>query len=211
MSKYQIIITADDPNELREIADKLSGRAAEPADTRQLDMLDDNSVTSDTPSEKTDTTTKGDVQHASEDATDVDGMPFNAEYHQSPPVFKSDGTWTVKRGKATEAKAARSAFKAGGGSVEAPVVEPEPEIETKSDDAMPGMVMVAEIEPREPITRDDVFVKVTEMMKAGKITAQSITPIYTEITGETERSAVFAHFGVNETACRKLMDHLESL
>lgn len=174
MTKYQLIIQCDNEDDLRSAVDTLANRSDAPVPTAAVPV---------TPvPEKTDTppTVAADPDDM---AVDSDGMPYDPAVHASSRAVNKDGTWKAAKGKADAAKTARAAFKAGGGNVEAPLVEadpdpmPEPE-ETKA--ALPG---VGAIPPQEPVTFEQFFAKATEVLNAGKTDADSLVKFYGEITG----------------------------
>lgn len=72
---------------------------------------------------------------ADRSAVDGDGMPYDAAVHSDPPSMTTKGLWKSQRGKATEADAARAAFKARGGNVTAPAAVVAAPVVA----AMPGM------------------------------------------------------------------------
>lgn len=144
----------------------------------------------------------------SADALDGDGMPYDAAVHSDPPSFTADGMWRAKRGKGDEAKAARAAFKARGGNIEAPAdlpTEPAPAL------AMPGMPVVKAalpVDAPEPIGLDRVIEKISGMITRGLISEQTLAGLYTKHSGAADPAASFAVFNTNETARANLFGDL---
>lgn len=124
---------------------------------------------------------------------DADDLPWNPDYHSTPKSFTEDGLWRSKRGKAEEAKAARAAFKAQGGTVTAPVM-PAAAMPT-----MPVMPVAAPILPA-PVPFERLVQKITGMMQRGALSGDSIAALYAKVgatsgaqfeTNESLRAALF--------------------
>lgn len=125
------------------------------------------------------------------DDTDGDGMPYNADFHADPPSTTADGLWRAKRGKADEAKAARAAFKAGGGDITPPPAPEEPV-------TMPGAATLPDDAP-EPIDLGRVIEKITGMIKRQAVSESDLAPMYAKHSGVTAEQS-FGVFQTNETA-----------
>jgi hypothetical protein len=122
---------------------------------------------------------------------DADGMPWNADYHSTPKSFTDDGLWRSKRGKAEEAKAARSSFKAAGG-VTVPAAMPGMPVAAAPAAVMPTMAP--------PVPFERLVGKITGMMQRGILNPDSIGALYGEVgatsgaqfeTNESLRAALF--------------------
>lgn len=153
--------------------------------------------------------------------TDADGMPYNEAVHSDPPAFTADGLWRARRGKADEAKAARAAFKAGGGDVTPPA-----DVQTRTEEpaaapaapvaapAAPAAAPVAEAQP--PVTLEAVYGKATEMLESGNIDGAGLRALYKETTGvdgsdDEIPTLAGAVLQVNETARAALMEKLNTI
>jgi hypothetical protein len=133
---------------------------------------------------------------------DGDGMPFNAELHKPEP-FSAKGLWKAKSGCAPAANAARAAFKAGGGDVEAPA-------ETKTRAALPGNTLPgAAPETREPVSIDELFGRVTEMYTDGLVSDSDLATIYQNTTGSSNAAEATAAYDSNESARAAAMEALD--
>lgn len=143
------------------------------------------------------------------DDTDADGMPYDESVHSDPPSFTADGLWRARRGKADEAKAARAAFKAGGGNEEPPA-----DIQTRTAD-IPGMAMPGATAPvaetAAPVTLEDAMAKAAAALADGKIDRGQLIGIYKQTTGVDDADpdavarAAYAVYQVNETARANLV------
>lgn len=133
------------------------------------------------------------------DDTDGDGMPYNADFHADPPSVTADGLWRAKRGKADEAKAARAAFKAGGGDI----TPPQAPAETLT---MPGAATLPDDAP-EPVELGRVIEKITGMIKRQSITEGDLAPMYAAHSGVAAEQS-FGVFQTNETARANLFSAL---
>ena len=140
------------------------------------------------------------AEQRSDADVDSDGMPYNAVVHTETRSTNADGTWKARRGKSEEAKAARAAFKAGGGTEEAPEIEVE---ETKAA-VMPGLpgTEALPVDAPEPVSWDMLVEAITSATKSGSITQDALMALYTEHggpdpaaelqTNETKRAAMYA-------------------
>lgn len=147
----------------------------------------------------------------SADALDGDGMPYDAAVHSDPPSFTADGLWRAKRGKGEEAKAARAAFKARGGNVEAPAdlpTEPAPALAMPGMPGMPSAKSALPADAPEPIGLDRVIEKISGMITRGQINEQALAGLYTKHSGAADPAASFAVFNTNETARANLFADL---
>ena len=147
----------------------------------------------------------------SADALDGDGMPYDAAVHSDPPSFTADGLWRAKRGKGEEAKAARAAFKARGGNVEAPAdlpTEPAPALAMPGMPGMPSAKSALPADAPEPIGLDRVIEKISGMITRGQINEQTLAGLYTKHSGANDPAASFAVFNTNETARANLFGDL---
>ena len=165
-------------------------------ETRAAPVVED-----ETPAVETDTTEADATAEQRSDAdVDSDGMPYNAVVHTETRSTNADGTWKARRGKSEEAKAARAAFKAGGGTEEAPEIEVE---ETKAA-VMPGLPGTEALpaDAPEPVSWDMLVEAITSATKSGSITQDALMALYTEHggsdpaaelqTNETKRAAMYA-------------------
>ena len=128
---------------------------------------------------------------------DADGMPYDAAVHADPPGFTKEGLWRSKRGFADEAKAARAAFKAGGGDVTPPVVP-----------AMPGQEVSEETVP--PVSLQTLLDRINEMLSSGAISEDALGEMYTRASGVSAAES-FAVFQTNESARAALYAELEAI
>jgi len=140
------------------------------------------------------------AEQRSDADVDSDGMPYNAVVHTETRATNADGTWKARRGKSDEAKAARAAFKAGGGTEEAPEIEVE---ETKAA-VMPGLPGTEALpaDAPEPVSWDMLVEAITSATKSGSITQDALMTLYTQHggpdpaaelqTNETARAAMYA-------------------
>lgn len=154
------------------------------------------------------------------DGTDADGMPYNEAVHSDPPAFTADGLWRARRGKADEAKAARAAFKAGGGDVTPPA-----DVQTRAEEpaaapAAPATAPAAPaapvVEAQPPVTLEAVYGKATEMLESGNIDGAGLRALYKETTGvdgsdDEIPTLAGAVLQVNETARAALMEKLNAI
>ena len=193
MSKIIITVECDDEADARSVLDKLTNRAAAPEVAPEKTAA---------PVEQTKSDDVDDV------VTDSDGMPWDEAVHASSREVNTDGTWKARRGKATEAKAARAAFKASGGDVTAPVVEEAPGLPGTKTSALPG---ADAIPPAEPITFDAFVEKATAVLASKKIDNAGISALYCEVTGEADVGAAAAKLETNETMRRAAVDKLTEI
>ena len=128
---------------------------------------------------------------ADRSAVDGDGMPYDAAVHSDPPSFTTKGLWKAQRGKATEADAARAAFKARGGNVTAPVVPAAPAAVVTAPAAMPGMPVLPVAAA--PVSMDQVIAAASAAQARG-VSVERISAIY-GVIGLTD----VAQFDTNET------------
>jgi hypothetical protein len=125
-------------------------------------------------------------------------MPWDAEIHSTPPVFKADGKWRAKRGHAEAEAAARAAFKAKGADTVAP---------DTADAPMPGMPGMPSMTPApvedapEPVDMAKLVDKTMGMMQRGAMTEDVLKGLYQEVvngdpnvfsTNETARANMYA-------------------
>lgn len=179
----------------------LEARAAVPAETP---------ASAATPA-ATDTDADSDAPTRSD--TDADGMPYSEDVHSDPPAFTADGLWRAKRGKAEEAKAARAAFKAAGGTEEPPA-----DIETRDAPAAVAAPSAPGAAPSAPppVTLEAVFGKVTEMLESGELERSVLFDLYRKTTGLTAGdndipALAGSVYQTNETARAQLMAALDDL
>lgn len=132
--------------------------------------------------------------------TDSDGMPYDPEVHTETRATNQDGTWKARKGKAAEAKAARAAFKAGGGDAEAPDVEERTE-ESVAATGMPGMPGTIPAETPEPVSMERVIDKANGMMERKVVDQAGIGALYVKAGSTT-----LAEYESNETLRAKLFD-----
>ena len=205
--KIQITMIADSEEEAMEIMGRMTG--SKPAETETEDTSAGKAATQQpAPAEQIQT---GEATSAGTKATDVDkdGMPYNADYHASPPQFGKTGLWRAKRGQADAAKQARASFKAGGGNVQAP------EASAPTDaPAMPGataMPGAANIPTRAPVSFDQVFGKVSELIENGKLTTDQCGALYEKTAGTSDGQKAAAIYGTNETSRAALWDELTAI
>ena len=147
----------------------------------------------------------------SADALDGDDMPYDAAVHSDPPSFTADGLWRAKRGKGEEAKAARAAFKARGGAVEAPTDLPTEAAPAMALPGMPGMPTAKSALPAdapEPIGLDRVIEKISGMITRAQITEQTLAGLYVKHSGVADPAASFNVFNTNESARASLYGDL---
>lgn len=194
--KYTLTIESDDANDIRSVADKLATR-------------DDAPVAKPTPKPKADDKPKDEIDENTEKSVDSIGMPYDETIHADPPSFKADGSWKVRNGQASAAKAAIAAFKAGGGNIEPPVVEDAP-VETGG---MPGVKAQTgmPVPTAEPVTLDVVMKKWTGLMESGKLSAERATEICVEVTGKTDAQQHYPTFQTDETARADLYAKLNEI
>lgn len=200
--KYILTIESDDAEEIRDAAEKLTGRAApSPAATKGVD------TTSAKPAPEK---TKADPDDA---AFDSDGMPFDAAVHATSRAVNADGTWKAQRGKAEEAKAARAAFKASGGGIDAPADVEENEAPglpgtKKTAPALPG---AEKIPPATPVTFEDFVAKATAVLEGGKADNEAVLQVYRDATGQSDTNEAAKTLQTNESMRRKAVDLLTEL
>jgi hypothetical protein len=191
--------TAD---EIRTALDNLTGRVETPASTgTETSVKAAPAPASSQVAEKTD-----------EPTVDAIGMPYDEAIHASPPSFKTDGSWKVKKGQADAAKAAIAAFKAAGGNVEAPVIEQPtgmPGTETKT--APTGMPGTAPVPTAEPVALDVVMAKWTGMLDNGTLSPERATEICVKVTGSNDATTHYQTFQTNETARAALYAELNAI
>ena len=128
---------------------------------------------------------------ADRSAVDGDGMPYDAAVHSDPPSMTTKGLWKSQRGKATEADAARAAWKARGGTVVAPVVPAAP-VAAPVAGAMPGMPVALPV-AAPPVSMDQVIAAASAAQARG-VSVERIGAIY-GVIGLTD----MAQFDTNET------------
>ena len=133
---------------------------------------------------------------------DADGMPWSGDYHADPKSFNDDGTWRSKRGKSDAAKAARAAFKAGGGAM--PTTAPAAMPTTAAVAAMPT-VAPAILPPSIPFER--LVGKITGMMQRGTLAADAIPALYAATGGATNPQI----YETNESARAALYSQLSAI
>lgn len=138
----------------------------------------------------------------SRDSVDDDGMPYNADFHSDPPTMTAKGLWRAKRGKTAEADAARAAFKAGGGNVEAPVITTVPAM------TLPGMTTDLPAPAPAPVSITKLAEKIGGMMRRGVIDAPTVSGMYTSVTKASDAAAAMQVFNTNETARAALYSQL---
>lgn len=192
-----------------EMQDWLSKRNADPAKTEETP----------TPTPTPTPAAKSDDDDPTRDDVDADGMPYNESYHSDPPAFTSKGLWRAKRGCTDEANEARAKFKASGGNVADPddvADRSAPETPPAPAAAAPGAAPAAAPEARAPVTIDQLFAKITEMLEAEAISREQLFEWYRTTTGLTASDSEIAAaagpvFQVNETARADLMDILEAV
>lgn len=206
--KYTLTIESDSAEDIRSVTEKLTGRA----DTTVAPATETVATTTTTApaAEETKTAPTGDV------AVDGIGMPYDDAIHASPPSFKSDGSWKVKKGQADAAKTAIAAFKAAGGNVTPPVIEQPvaapsgmPGTETKT--APVGMPGAAPIPAAEPVALDVVMAKWTGLMESGALSAERATEICVQVTGNADATTHYPTFQTNETARAALYAELNAI
>lgn len=194
----KITIETDDISEARSLLDALEtrGTTTTPATT--------------TPTQAIQTTPEARVDpNAAADTPDLDsnGMSWNAEIHTSTKTLNADGSWKAARGKADEAKAAVSAFKAGGGNVTAPETAPAAGMPTGMPAAggMPGAAPAADTrDMAPPVTQATLEEKIIGMMGRGQLAQDKYAELLTKhgidladpsavlSTNETLRAALYA-------------------
>lgn len=135
--------------------------------------------------------------------TDADGMPYDEEIHSDPPQFTADGLWRARRGKADEAKAARAAFKAGGGDFEGPAELPGMELPGLE---LPGLPASAP----EPVSLDRMIEKINVMLTRNLIDSPTLESLYEKHSGVSAKEA-FGVFQTNETARANLVAALVTI
>lgn len=118
-----------------------------------------------------------------ETEVDVDGMPWNGDYHAKTKTKNADGRWKALRGKTPEAQTARDAFLSAGGAEPAPDVsdKPAPAPVATAPVAVPPMVPAAPMPAVAPVTDypvDVVVTRLSEMYGSGAITADDLPSIY---------------------------------
>lgn len=128
---------------------------------------------------------------ADRSAVDGDGMPYDAAVHSDPPSMTTKGLWKSQRGKATEADAARAAFKARGGNVTAPVTTPAAVVAAPVVAAMPGMPVLPVAAA--PVSMEQVIAAASAAQARG-VSVERIQGVYAVI-GLTDA----AQFDTNET------------
>lgn len=146
------------------------------------------------------------------DDLDGDGMPYDDAIHSDPPNFTADGLWRARRGKADEAKAARAAFKAGGGNVEPPAELPTA-APIGMPGGMPGMPTPAArtelpADAPAPVSLEMVIEKIKGMMGRSKLGEQTLAGLYQKHSGVSDPAASFGVFNTNESARSKLFAEL---
>lgn len=145
------------------------------------------------------------------DAVDGDQMPYDVSVHADPPSFTADGLWRAKRGKGDEAKAARAAFKARGGNVDAPADLPTDAAPAMMLPGMPGMPTMKSalpVDAPEPIGLDRVIEKISGMISRGQITEQTLAGLYQKHSGVADPANSFNVFNTNESARASLFGDL---
>ena len=190
--KYIIKIEAENEEELKSIVDLLTSNDSATATTTEEETVE---------TRATETATGDQTRDDAE--VDSEGMPYNAEYHASPPQFVKDGTWRAKRGKTEEAKAARAEFKASGGDFVAP--EAVEETEVREVTQMPGTELIP---TRDPVSFDQVFGKITAMLESNIIDGDRCGKLYEETAGTSEGQKAASIYQSNETARAALWDKL---
>lgn len=186
MSKYQITIQCESEAEFRSTVNTLTNRSdtSEPTATVQTDVQ----VPASVPSTPEKTETPASSADPDEMAVDADGMPYDPAVHSPKRAINQDGTWKAKKGQAEAAKAARAAFKAGGGGVTPPALPTstsDPQLTQSAPiesvkTALPGL---GAIPAQEPVTFDQFFAKVTEVLNADKVKEDDLVKFYGDVTG----------------------------
>lgn len=120
---------------------------------------------------------------ASSFGVDADGMGWNEELHQHPPVKTEKGLWKVRKGKADADKAARAAFKASGAGVVNPTIPTVPAAPTVPTvpvaSTMPTMpTMPAAPAPVFVPTYEQASSKLIGMVNGGVISMDTVAAIY---------------------------------
>ena len=199
MNKITIQIECEDADEARSVIDQLTERSAAAPVTKTDDV-------------------KTDVKAAELDPDEVvvdsDGMPHDEAVHASSREVNQDGTWKARRGKAKEATAARAAFKAAGGSVDAPVVEEDvkvPGLPGTAEKTATGLPGVDKIPTAQPVTMEDFAAKASAVMESGKINGDELVAMYLEVTDQTDTAAAVKIFETNESMRRAAVERLTEI
>lgn len=132
---------------------------------------------------------------------DADGMPWSADYHADPKSFNDDGTWRSKRGKSDAAKAARAAFKAGGGVTAPAAPAAMPMGMPTGMPAAPAAILPP------PITFERLVNKITGMMTRGSLAPEALAPLYAATGGGTNPQI----YETNESARAALYGQLSAI
>jgi len=138
---------------------------------------------------------------AVDSAVDSDGMSFDPELHAGREMFNKDGTWRAKHGKSAAEKAARVAFRAGGGDI-APVAD-EPVADEPVAPALPGMDVP--IPTEEPVSFDRLSESISAALKNGKVEMFKLPEMYLKATSTTDIASAHKVLQTNETARAALL------
>lgn len=209
--KYVITIEADSADELREITDLLSGRDAAPAETTTA------APAPEVKSAPEETVVGTETREENGEVTDSDGMPWNSDYHSDSRAKNADGTWKARRGKSEEAKAARVAFKAGGGNESAPDVSDRAaptetvELPGAGDDVeLPGTTTEETVDERE-FSLAEIVQLAKAALTAGKTDNEGIQDLYVKASGAENARAAFEVFQTDAASRLSLVQLIEAL
>jgi hypothetical protein len=153
---------------------------------------------------------------AVDSAVDSDGMSFDPELHAGREMFNKDGTWRAKHGKSAAEKAARVAFRAGGGDIAPVADEPvadepvadepvadEPVADEPVAPALPGMDVP--IPTEEPVSFDRLSESISAALKNGKVEMFKLPEMYLKATSTTDIASAHKVLQTNETARAALL------
>lgn len=153
-------------------------------------------------------------------ALDKDGMPYDETIHADPPSLTAKGEWRAKRGKTDEAKQAKSAFLAKGGTVEPPADLPPAPPSVPSVPGVPGVSVAPPTIPGmdalppsapESVTTEKLFEAITDVMTRGKIDGAAMQAVYQEYAGTIDGVQLLGVLNTNETVRANIYRHILSL
>ena len=203
MPKHHLTLEFDSETDLRAYLDARAGNTAAVAAP----------VVAPEPEEEPATTTD-------RSALDKDGMPYDETIHADPPSLTAKGEWRAKRGKTDEAKLAKSAFLAKGGTVEPPADLPPAPLASVAPPAVPGVPAAPPTIPGmdalppsapEPVTTEKLFEAITDAMNRGKIDGAAMQAVYQEYAGTIDGGQLLGVLNTNETVRANIYRHIQSL
>lgn len=180
-----------DPNNTKDVTDvmKLLGETAAPVEVAVVTGANIREHLADTPVEVAVEITT-DYQDAAGVELDKNGTPWIEAVHATTKSKNADGTWRSKRGADKSVVAA---------------VETEARITIGETPPAPEMAPVVVETAEPPVTMEELIGRYVDKLEAGLIDAPGFTALY-DIYGTDK-----VDLNTNETARRKIYDHLDTI